>query len=108
MDTTNQTSKISYIVGLGNPIIDISATIEDDHLTKYNLGWGKTVFASDENIGFYEDLESQKDVSYIPGGSVTNSIRISSVNKSLVISYLVAVKQTRKIRVYDDRQYRKG
>ena len=68
-----------YVVGIGNPIIDISGTVTEETMTKYNLEFGKTVFCNDTNVYFYNDLEAQPDVEYIPGGSVTNSIRVCNV-----------------------------
>ncbi len=68
-----------YIIGLGNPIVDISATSDESSLKKYGLEFGRTVFRNDENEGFFDVLESQSDVTYIPGGSVTNTIRIANV-----------------------------
>jgi hypothetical protein len=83
MDTitkeVHQKENVKYIVGLGNPIIDISATVEEESLKTYKLEYGRTVFKNDENVGIYDHIESQKDVSYIPGGSITNSIRITNV-----------------------------
>jgi len=70
---------VSYVIGLGNPIVDISATTDEEALKKYGLEFGRTVFTNDENVGFYDVLEAQPDVTYIPGGSVTNSIRIANV-----------------------------
>lgn len=76
------------LIGIGNPIVDISAELEQNELTKYNLDWGKTVFANDKNIGIYDCLEKKKDVSYIPGGSIQNCLRVicwclkSSVNNN--------------------------
>jgi adenosine kinase len=67
------------ILGLGNPIIDISASVDEETVKKYSLEWGQTVFRNDENGGIYEHIESQSDVTYIPGGSITNSIRITNV-----------------------------
>jgi len=67
-----------YILGIGNPIIDISATTTKEALNKFDLDFGGTVFANDNNIGVFQELESSKDVSYVPGGSVTNSIRVAN------------------------------
>jgi adenosine kinase len=77
------TDSINYIIGLGNPIVDISATSDEETLKKYGLEFGRTVFTNDENVGFYDVLEAQSDVTYIPGGSVTNSIRITNVSINL-------------------------
>lgn len=70
-----------YILGLGNPIIDISAEADNEVLSKYGLTPGQTIFCNDSNIGFYDYLESKPEVTYIPGGSVTNSIRVANVKK---------------------------
>jgi len=67
-----------YILGLGNPIVDISANTDEETLKKYGLEFGRTVFCNDQNVGFYDLIEAQSDVMYIPGGSVTNSIRITN------------------------------
>jgi adenosine kinase len=76
MDTKSENMK--YILGIGNPIIDISATTDKETLKKFNLDFGGTVFCNDTNKGVYEELEKSPDVSYVPGGSVTNSIRVAN------------------------------
>lgn len=68
-----------YIIALGNPIIDISANVDQEILKKFDLEMGKTFFCNEKNSGIYEYLESKPEVTYIPGGSVTNSIRVSNV-----------------------------
>ena len=66
----NKTSRLSSIIAIGNPIVDISAEIDRESILRYNLVWGGTFFANESNIGFYEELESKPQVSYIPGGKV--------------------------------------
>ena len=68
-----------YILGLGNPIIDISAEADQATLDKFELPAGQTIFCNDKNMPFYDHLEAQPGVTYIPGGSVTNSIRVTNV-----------------------------
>jgi adenosine kinase len=84
MDIVRNTKK--FVIGLGNPIIDISANSTEEIIKRFNLSWGGTVFKNDENVGFYDVLESQPDVTYIPGGSVTNSIRVTNVIKIIKFS----------------------
>lgn len=79
MDSQTNPS-VKYVLGLGNPIVDISGNTNEETLKKYGLEFGRTVFKNDENVGFYDVIEAQSDVMYIPGGSVTNSIRIANVN----------------------------
>lgn len=71
-------SNRKLLLGIGNPIIDISAQTDSATLDKYGLKFGQTIFANDTNSGFYDVLESTKGVEYIPGGSVTNSIRVTN------------------------------
>ena len=79
MSTSNaDTSRIHSIIAIGNPIVDISAEIDSESLQKYELKWGETVFANEKNFGFYEFLEKKPEVTYIPGGSIQNTLRTAS------------------------------
>ena len=71
-------SRAHSIIAIGNPIVDISAQIDKEGIKKYRLKWGETVFADSGNVGFFEDLESKSDVTYIPGGSIQNTLRVAS------------------------------
>lgn len=66
------------LIAIGNPIVDISAETDSATIEKYKLEWGRTVFANDENRGIFAELESKPDVSYVPGGSIQNSLRVAS------------------------------
>lgn len=70
--------RFKSIIAIGNPIVDISAEVEKESLEKYHLAWGATVFVDEYNIGFYNDLESRPRVTYIPGGSIQNTLRVTS------------------------------
>ena len=74
-------TKKKILAGIGNPIIDITNKTNKETLDKYGLIYNQTVFANDSNKGFYLELEKDKDCKFIPGGSVTNSIRVASVSK---------------------------
>jgi adenosine kinase len=63
------------LIAIGNPIVDISSNIEEDVIEKYGLKWGETVFANESNRGFFKELEKNKNVKYIPGGSIQNTLR---------------------------------
>ena len=66
------------LVAIGNPIVDISAETDEDSIQKFGLEWGRTVFANDKNIGIFDELEKKPEVSYVPGGSIQNSLRVAS------------------------------
>lgn len=69
---------LSSIIGIGDPIVDISAEIDKDSIKKYELAWGSTVMANDKNIKIFNEIEKRDHVSYIPGGSVQNTMRVIS------------------------------
>jgi len=66
-------------LGLGNPIIDILANTDEETIKKLEIPYGKCVFINEKNKEYFKLLESKPDVKYIPGGSVTNSLRVTNV-----------------------------
>ena len=66
------------LIALGNPIVDITAEVSKESIDKYHLKWGETVFANEYNIGFFKELENMPEVSYIPGGSIQNTLRVTA------------------------------
>jgi adenosine kinase len=66
------------LIAIGHPILDISAEVDKESIQKYRLKWGETVFADESNIGFFKELESEPEVTYVPGGSIQNTLRVCS------------------------------
>ena len=66
------------MIGIGNPIIDITADIDKESLQKYGLLWGQTIFANEKNIGYFDELEKRPEVTYTPGGSIQSTMRVAS------------------------------
>ena len=75
---SSNTSCIRSILAIGNPIVDISAEIDRSSIQRYNLIWNGTFFADENNMGFFDELESKPQVTYIPGGSIQNTLRVCS------------------------------
>ena len=79
---TKERPDIFSIITIGEPIVDIISEIDQSLVNKYNLKFGDTILIDenlkDENIGFYKDLENLPAVSYIPGGSIQNTMRVLS------------------------------
>ena len=71
-------SRFRSLIAIGNPIVDISSEVDKESIQKYRLRWGETVFTDQYNIGFFDELESKPEVTYIPGGSIQNSLRVAS------------------------------
>jgi len=63
------------LLGMGNPLLDISATVKPDLLTKHSLKSNDAILTEDEAI--FNDLTSGYKVDYIAGGATQNSIRVA-------------------------------
>ena len=70
--------RLSSIIAIGNPIVDILAEIEKEIVQRFKLVWGGTFFADESNMGFFDELESRPQVTYIPGGSIQNTLRVAN------------------------------
>ena len=71
---------MTTILGLGNPLLDISVTVPDLTLAgKYSLKMGDACLASAEQLQLYVDLESgvAGPAEYFAGGATQNTIRVA-------------------------------
>jgi len=63
------------LLGLCNPLLDISASTGSDLLQKYDLKAGNAILAEAKHLPLYEELIKNYQVDYIAGGAGQNSIR---------------------------------
>jgi adenosine kinase len=63
------------LLGMGNPLLDISATVKPELLSKHSLKSNDAILTEDEAI--FNDLASDYSVDYIAGGATQNSIRVA-------------------------------
>ena len=77
---SSQKLRFRSLIAIGNPIVDITAETDEEALKKFNLKLGGTVFANEENKGFFDILENGKKskAKYTPGGSIQNTLRVAS------------------------------
>ncbi|XP_013383354.1 adenosine kinase 2 isoform X2 [Lingula anatina] len=67
------------LFGMGNPLLDICATVDDDFLKKYDLKANDAILAEDKHKPLYQDmLDTYKSVDYIAGGATQNAIRVAT------------------------------
>jgi len=69
--------KTFAILGLGNPILDISANVSKELLEKYDLKLDNAILAEEKHLPLYEELVTKHDPAFIPGGATLNSIRVA-------------------------------
>lgn len=66
------------ILGLCNPLLDITAQVDDEFLKKYNLKANDAILARDEHLHLCQDMVSSYSVQYTAGGAAQNVMRVIS------------------------------
>ena len=77
-ESMSQVQTVNSLIALGNPIVDITVSIDKDTIQNCGLEWGRTVFANDITQKFLDDLDKKPIVTYTPGGSIMNTLRVCS------------------------------
>jgi len=78
MATTDEAVNLQgAILGMCNPLLDISSEVPTDVLTKYGVSLNNAILASDEHLPLYDELVKDYPVQYIAGGATQNSIRVA-------------------------------
>ncbi|KAJ1878887.1 adenosine kinase [Coemansia sp. RSA 486] len=63
------------LVGFCNPLLDISAVVDDDLLNKYNLKANDAILAAPEHVPLFQTLIDSYDAKFLPGGAGQNTLR---------------------------------
>jgi adenosine kinase len=81
------------LLGMCNPLLDISAEVPVEFLDKYNVQLNNAILAGDEHLALYPDLIKNFPVQYIAGGATQNSIRVAQwmLNVPGATSYFGAI-----------------
>mmetsp|Transcript_19055 Transcript_19055/g.26610 ORF Transcript_19055/g.26610 Transcript_19055/m.26610 type:complete len:352 (-) Transcript_19055:146-1201(-) len=65
------------LLGVGNPLLDISCEVDMDYVNKYGLKMNNAILAEEKHQPIYKELVQRKGVKYIAGGATQNSIRVA-------------------------------
>jgi len=65
------------IMGMGNPLLDISATVGQDLLDKYGVEMNSAILAEEKHQPLFKELIDSYDPKYIAGGATQNTIRVA-------------------------------
>ncbi|KAJ6690459.1 hypothetical protein OIU85_006698 [Salix viminalis] len=65
------------LLGMGNPLLDISAVVDDSFLQKYDIKLNNAILAEDKHLPMYDEMASKYTVEYIAGGATQNSIKVA-------------------------------
>jgi len=64
-------------MGMGNPLLDISANVEQDLLDKYDVKLDSAILAEEKHQPLYDELVEKYEVQYIAGGATQNTMRVA-------------------------------
>lgn len=83
------------LVGMGNPLLDISANCDQQYLEKYELKPNNAILAEEKHIPLYKDMIDHLNVDYIAGGATLNTMRVAQwlIQKEGVLSYFGCIGQ---------------
>ncbi|KAL6051595.1 Adenosine kinase [Balamuthia mandrillaris] len=74
LDFVNDLMK-GVLLGVCNPLLDISAVVGKELLEKYGLSPSNAILAEEKHLPLYQELVSNYPVEYIAGGAGQNSVR---------------------------------
>jgi len=71
--------RMSYdraLFGICNPLLDISANVPSDLVTKYGAAFGSAIMAEEKHLPVYDEIVKNYNVEYIAGGATQNVFRV--------------------------------
>ncbi|KPJ12849.1 Adenosine kinase 1 [Papilio machaon] len=75
--SSNKGDMKGLLVGIGNPLLDISAIVDEELLKKYDLHPDDAIMAEEKHMPLYKELMEKYNAEFIAGGSVQNSLRVA-------------------------------
>jgi len=97
----------NILLGMGNPLLDISATVKPELLEKHKLKSNDAILTEDEQI--FKDLEEYK-VDHIAGGATQNTIRVAQwiIGKKNSCSYMGCVGRDESSKILEEKAREAG
>lgn len=72
-----EVSMAGALLGMGNPLLDISNKVDQATLDKYGLKAGDAILAEEKHMPLFKELAEKEGCEYIAGGATQNSIRVA-------------------------------
>lgn len=87
------TLRDGLLVCMGNPLLDIIVSADEQLLNKYDLKPNNAILAEEKHKTLYEELVNNYPVSYVAGGASQNTARITEkiLKKSNVVIFMGCV-----------------
>lgn len=95
---------------MGNPLLDISATVDEDFLNKYEMKPDNAILASEKHKNLYSELIEKYKADFIAGGSVQNALRVAQwfLEKPKVTTFFGCVGQDEYAKILENAARKDG
>lgn len=107
----NEQLKDNTLIGMGNPLLDISANVTKDFLAHYDLKPNDAILADPEkHKDLYSELVDKFKTEYIAGGSVQNALRVCQwlLQKPNVTTFFGCVGEDKYSKILHDKAVTDG
>lgn len=93
------------LLGIGNPLLDISANVTPEYLEKHSLGADNAILAEEKHLPIFNEIQEHYNPDYIAGGSVQNSLRVCQwiIKQPNVATFFGCVGEENFARILEDR-----
>lgn len=109
-DVKNVFFRENLLLGMGNPLLDVSANVDKEFLAKYEMKENDAILASDKHKDINKDLTEKYTVEYIAGGSVQNALRVAQwlLEKPKVTTFFGSVGEDEYSKILNDKAISDG
>ncbi|XP_017798780.1 PREDICTED: adenosine kinase 2 [Habropoda laboriosa] len=93
------------LLGMGNPLLDISATVDSEFLKKYDLNSNDAILAQEKHKPMYDELIELYNADFIAGGSVQNTMRVAQwfLERPRIATYMGCVGRDKYSKILEDK-----
>ncbi|XP_011502977.1 PREDICTED: adenosine kinase 2 [Ceratosolen solmsi marchali] len=98
------------LLGIGNPLLDISATVSEDFLKKYDLKPNDAILAIEKHKPLYDELIEHYNADFIAGGAAQNSMRVAQwfLGKPKVAIFMGSVGKDKYSEILEEKAKENG
>lgn len=95
---------------MGNPLLDISCTVDAALLEKYELKANDAILAEPKHSPIYDELKAMDCVQFVPGGATQNSARIAQalLKTPKTVAYVGSVGKDEYAKTLNDESAKAG
>jgi len=93
------------LLGMGNPLLDISCPCDESFLKKYDLEANNAILAEDKHQPMYKEMSDMSGVEFVPGGATQNSMRVAQwiVKQPSAVSFMGSVGKDEYTKILEDK-----